>query len=111
MNRTFDCPNCGAPLDYEDNGELTIRCPFCRNSVIVPEEERSTAPLPTSRPVETQPSQAEPVDPVLARLQELASTETDPHKLKHMQRIERRMVRRQERDEERRQKRQERGKE
>jgi hypothetical protein len=37
MPETFNCPTCGAPLDYQNNGETTVRCPFCNNSVIVPE--------------------------------------------------------------------------
>ena len=37
---TFNCPNCGAPLDYTSGGAPTIRCPFCNNSVIVPAELR-----------------------------------------------------------------------
>jgi LSD1 subclass zinc finger protein len=37
---TFDCPNCGAPLDYTSGSAPTIRCPFCNNSVIVPAELR-----------------------------------------------------------------------
>lgn len=42
MAKTFNCPNCGAPLDYEGE-EKTLSCPFCRNSVIVPTELRSAA--------------------------------------------------------------------
>ena len=37
MTRTFECPACGAPLDY-DGVRPTLRCPYCNNSVIVPEE-------------------------------------------------------------------------
>ncbi len=37
MTKTFECPRCGAPLDY-NGAETTIRCPYCNNSVIVPEE-------------------------------------------------------------------------
>ena len=37
MTRTFECPACGAPLDY-DGVHPTQRCPYCNNSVIVPEE-------------------------------------------------------------------------
>jgi len=40
MAGTFNCPTCGAPLDYPGNGD-TMRCPYCNNSVIVPEELRS----------------------------------------------------------------------
>ncbi len=40
MPQNFNCPNCGAPLDYSGGSAPTIRCPFCNNSVIVPEELR-----------------------------------------------------------------------
>lgn len=39
MSTTFNCPSCTAPLDY-DGEELTLRCPYCNNTVIVPEELR-----------------------------------------------------------------------
>jgi len=35
----FNCPNCGAPLDYEGSG-ATMRCPYCETSVMVPAELR-----------------------------------------------------------------------
>lgn len=38
--RTFNCPNCAAPLDYDGGTDYTIRCPFCSGSVIVPVELR-----------------------------------------------------------------------
>lgn len=40
MAQTFNCPNCGAPLDYQGNDPI-IRCPYCNSSVIVPENLRS----------------------------------------------------------------------
>ena len=40
MSKTFKCPSCGGPLDYDGGEALTVRCPFCSNSVIVPEELR-----------------------------------------------------------------------
>ena len=43
MSQSFDCPKCGAPLDYDGIGE-TQRCPFCNNSVVVPAELRQAAP-------------------------------------------------------------------
>jgi streptogramin lyase len=48
MPQPFKCPSCGGPLDY-DGGNITIRCPFCTNSVIVPEELR-TRPAHNSAP-------------------------------------------------------------
>lgn len=41
MIQTFTCPNCGAPLDYEGGSELIIECPYCKSSVIVPQELRA----------------------------------------------------------------------
>jgi ribosomal protein L7/L12/outer membrane protein assembly factor BamB len=56
MTKTFNCPSCGAPLDYDGGDDLTIRCPFCNSSVIVPAELRTeTAETPASLP---------PVDPL-----------------------------------------------
>jgi DNA-directed RNA polymerase subunit RPC12/RpoP len=39
MANTFNCPTCGAPLELSGQGEL-VRCPYCRNTVIVPPELR-----------------------------------------------------------------------
>lgn len=39
MTQPFKCPSCGAPLSLESAG-ATLRCPFCGNSVIVPENLR-----------------------------------------------------------------------
>jgi outer membrane protein assembly factor BamB/uncharacterized Zn finger protein (UPF0148 family) len=36
----FNCPNCGAPLDYQGTG-TTMRCPYCETSVVIPAELRS----------------------------------------------------------------------
>lgn len=49
MPRTFNCPKCGAPLDYAGVGDTT-RCPFCNNSVIVPAELRQAAESETTGP-------------------------------------------------------------
>lgn len=40
MAQTFNCPNCGAPLDYQGSDPI-IRCPYCNSSVIVPENLRA----------------------------------------------------------------------
>ncbi len=40
MAQTFNCPNCGAPLDYKGSDPI-IRCPYCSGSVIVPENLRA----------------------------------------------------------------------
>jgi sugar lactone lactonase YvrE/DNA-directed RNA polymerase subunit RPC12/RpoP len=45
---SFQCPTCGAPLDYAGGVEPTIRCPYCHTSVIVPEELRTkSTPTPS----------------------------------------------------------------
>jgi DNA-directed RNA polymerase subunit RPC12/RpoP len=40
MSQAFNCPNCGAPLDYQGSDPI-IRCPYCNSSVIVPENLRA----------------------------------------------------------------------
>lgn len=40
MSHSLNCPNCGAPLDY-DGKDPIIRCPYCNSSVIVPENLRA----------------------------------------------------------------------
>lgn len=44
MSQTFHCPNCGAPLDPPAGSNLSIRCPFCSSSVIIPIELRRQSP-------------------------------------------------------------------
>lgn len=44
--QTFQCPNCGASLDYDGRGSATIRCSYCNSSVIVPETLRGGATDP-----------------------------------------------------------------
>ncbi|MCJ7624259.1 MAG: hypothetical protein MUO76_12210 [Anaerolineaceae bacterium] len=44
MSQTFHCPRCGAPLDPPSGNELSMRCPFCSSSVIVPEDLRRKPP-------------------------------------------------------------------
>jgi hypothetical protein len=65
MTEAFECPHCGAPLDYSGTGE-TMRCPFCGNSVIVPPELRVAAPPPpppTPPRIVTPPPVAPPPPP------------------------------------------------
>ena len=47
MSKPFKCTSCGGPLEYEEGGALTVRCPFCGSSIIVPEELR---PRPAAQP-------------------------------------------------------------
>ena len=47
MPESFDCPRCGAPMKYnsaEQGNVETITCPYCGESVVVPESMRSHAP-------------------------------------------------------------------
>lgn len=62
MPQPFKCPSCGGPLEY-DGHAITVRCPFCTNSVIVPEELRSDAAFA--------PPAAIPLQDQLGRLAEL----------------------------------------
>ncbi len=51
---TFQCPNCGGVIDYDGAG-ITVRCSFCGNSVVVPEELRpKPVPGPDSSAVPVQ---------------------------------------------------------
>jgi len=48
MSQTFNCPNCGAPLDYQGSDPI-IRCPYCSSSVIVPENLRAKPQFSSKR--------------------------------------------------------------
>ena len=37
MPMTFNCPNCGAQLDYQ-GGNTSLICPYCGSSALVPAE-------------------------------------------------------------------------
>jgi len=54
MPESFDCPNCGAPIDLGDDPPATVRCPHCTTTVIVPENlRRKPEPRPVVLRVET----------------------------------------------------------
>ena len=43
MPQTFDCPKCGAPVNYErsldpGNTKSTVRCDYCHSQLIAPNE-------------------------------------------------------------------------
>jgi DNA-directed RNA polymerase subunit RPC12/RpoP len=44
MSQTFQCPNCGAPLDYDGGLDPVIPCPYCKSTVVVPEELHTAQP-------------------------------------------------------------------
>lgn len=41
MPKTFQCPNCGAPVDLDANADPVIPCPYCQSAIIVPEDLRA----------------------------------------------------------------------
>ncbi len=43
MAETFTCPNCGGNLQHDGGDHLTVQCPFCSSTVIVPENLRPRA--------------------------------------------------------------------
>jgi outer membrane protein assembly factor BamB len=54
--RDFNCPKCGAPIDYDGSDTPTVRCGFCQTSVIVPPELRpKKEPEPVVQPETFQP--------------------------------------------------------
>ena len=55
MTKIFNCPSCGAPIDYDGGPDPTIRCNFCHNIVIVPPELRTDSP----RDSEPEPADSE----------------------------------------------------
>jgi DNA-binding beta-propeller fold protein YncE len=41
MIHTLKCPSCSAPVDFDDKDEArTMRCPFCHNTMVVPDTLR-----------------------------------------------------------------------
>jgi LSD1 subclass zinc finger protein len=56
MPEQFDCPSCGAPLEYDGSGNASMRCPFCNNAVVAPEALRTVRPtVPPVVPPSTGP--------------------------------------------------------
>ena len=48
MIHTLKCPSCAAPLDYDDaTAKQTVRCPFCANTMVVPDNLRRHQTAPT----------------------------------------------------------------
>jgi outer membrane protein assembly factor BamB/uncharacterized Zn finger protein (UPF0148 family) len=64
----FNCPNCGAPLDYNGAG-ATMRCPYCETSVVVPAELRP-------QPVRTHPVTPAPVQPTVITIGQTEAVST-----------------------------------
>ncbi|MDR3574141.1 MAG: hypothetical protein P4L50_09775 [Anaerolineaceae bacterium] len=50
MAESFDCPKCGAPINFDADQHLdqqTMSCPYCGDSIIIPKNLRRSAPQPT----------------------------------------------------------------
>ena len=43
MSKTFNCPSCTASLEHDGGDHLTVQCPYCSTTVIVPEALRPSA--------------------------------------------------------------------
>jgi sugar lactone lactonase YvrE/predicted RNA-binding Zn-ribbon protein involved in translation (DUF1610 family) len=44
MIQILKCPSCGAPVEFEDESDrATFRCPFCNNTVVIPDSMRRRA--------------------------------------------------------------------
>jgi hypothetical protein len=48
VTQVLQCPSCSAPLDYNPNQGLTIRCAYCDSVILPPEELRQGLPHLTS---------------------------------------------------------------
>jgi hypothetical protein len=57
MAATFDCPKCGGPLKFDpEPGQETVECPYCHETVIIPDDLRIPIPKPrVEKPVQTPP--------------------------------------------------------
>lgn len=66
MADTFTCPSCGAPITYDGAG-ATTRCPFCSQSIIVPDTIR-TAGGDDLNPGTAFPHESDPMAEVIATL-------------------------------------------
>jgi hypothetical protein len=65
MTAAFDCPQCGAPLNFEPHpGDETVECPFCHQTVIIPKDLRVRLPR-TAIQQQPSPVQSRPVNRVV----------------------------------------------
>jgi hypothetical protein len=58
MAATFDCPKCGAPLEFDPKpGQETVECTYCHETVIIPDDLR--IPLPRAvKPIQPPPKKS-----------------------------------------------------
>jgi DNA-directed RNA polymerase subunit RPC12/RpoP/outer membrane protein assembly factor BamB len=61
MATTFSCPNCTAGLEYDGGDHLTVKCPYCGSTVIVPESLRQDAREQTFTPLLAQNRQLQKI--------------------------------------------------
>ncbi|MBI3242302.1 MAG: hypothetical protein HYZ49_08425 [Chloroflexi bacterium] len=64
MPQTFKCSSCGAAVEYDGSGYATMRCPFCNNSVVVPQELRVRRDSPSASA--SSPSATPPGTPMMS---------------------------------------------
>ena len=49
MTASFNCPKCGAPLEFDpEPGDTTIVCEFCSETAIIPQDMRIPLPTPVA---------------------------------------------------------------
>jgi DNA-directed RNA polymerase subunit RPC12/RpoP len=70
MAKKFDCPSCGAGLDYDGDDDHIVRCAYCGSAIIVPAELRPRPPQSQS-PVVTRNGRSLTID--LRGLPDMAS--------------------------------------
>ncbi len=58
MPQPFNCPTCGAPLNYKGGPDLTTNCSFCGTPVIVPPELRTGPIVEPPAPISATPQTA-----------------------------------------------------
>jgi hypothetical protein len=54
MAETFDCPKCGAPINFDPDQHLdqaTMTCPYCGDSIVIPKNIRRSSPVQPEREV------------------------------------------------------------
>jgi ribosomal protein L7/L12 len=52
LTDTFHCPACGGPLEIPQGAETALPCPYCHNTVILPNELRSRPQLGGQAPID-----------------------------------------------------------
>jgi LSD1 subclass zinc finger protein len=93
MTTSFNCPNCGAPLDFSGGDLTSVKCPFCHTTVIVPESMR-TAPAATPAPNAHTDAAPQTDLPDLDKLDAMASLNITDRERRKIERAKRRIIRR-----------------